>query len=188
VKPRAGPHARNANIWNYLGPYGFANLLPAWMRIGIGTYLRGGYTAWAQKTPWSIAPWIRRDFARRMDLRGRSVANLRSTYYACRPIGLSLLLSAIRQQCCDFGRWYLAAPHGMVITHPYLDPRVLSLGIGIQLRVRPQPGGQKPILAMHGILPDLILNRPFKGHFASTRGSMRGALWIGVDHCLLRGM
>jgi asparagine synthase (glutamine-hydrolysing) len=55
----------------------------------------------------------------------------------------------------------------MMLTHPYQDPRVFSLGLGIQTRIRPQPGAQKPILAaaMRGILPECILNRPTKGHF-----------------------
>jgi asparagine synthase (glutamine-hydrolysing) len=55
----------------------------------------------------------------------------------------------------------------MVLTHPFRDPRVYSLGLGIQSRVRPQPGAQKPILAaaLRGILPECILNRPSKGHF-----------------------
>ena len=55
----------------------------------------------------------------------------------------------------------------MMLTHPFLDPRVFSLGLGTLSRVRPQPGAQKPILAaaMRGILPECILNRPGKGHF-----------------------
>jgi asparagine synthase (glutamine-hydrolysing) len=54
-----------------------------------------------------------------------------------------------------------------MITHPFLDPRVLSLGLGIRSRVRPQPGASKPILAaaMRDILPECILKRPGKGHF-----------------------
>jgi asparagine synthase (glutamine-hydrolysing) len=157
-------HAYRSNAWRYLGPYGVANLQPAWMRMGLATWLRGGYAPWNRQSEWTIAPWVRHDFARRMDLRGRSLARLRRTYHACRPVGLSLLLSGIRQRCRDFSRWYLAAPRGMMLTHPYLDPRVLSLGIGIQSRVTPQPGAQKPILAaaLRGILPECILNRPSK--------------------------
>jgi asparagine synthase (glutamine-hydrolysing) len=159
--------ADRSNAWRYLGPYGVANLQPAWMRMGLATWLRGGYAPWDRQSEWSIAPWVRPDFARRMDLRGRSLANFRRTYRACRPVGLSLLLSGLRQRCRDFSRWYLAAPRGMMLTHPYLDPRVLSLGIGIQSRVTPQPGAQKPILAaaLRGILPECILNRPSKIHF-----------------------
>jgi asparagine synthase (glutamine-hydrolysing) len=38
--------ARNCNVWEQLGPYGFANLLPAWMRMGMGNWMRGGYATW----------------------------------------------------------------------------------------------------------------------------------------------
>jgi asparagine synthase (glutamine-hydrolysing) len=159
--------ADDCNVWTLLGPYGCANLLPAWMRMGVGNWVRGGYAPWGRQTDWTIAPWIRADFARRMDLRGRSMANLRSTYHSCRPVGLSVLLQAIRAWCSDFSRWYQAAPHGMMITHPFLDPRMLSLGVGIRSRVCPQPGAMKPILAaaMRNILPECILKRPDKGHF-----------------------
>lgn len=160
--------AKNGNVWTLLGPCGFANLLPAWMRMGVGNWLRGGHASWGRNTEWTIAPWIRPDFAGRMDLRARSVANIRRTFYACRSVGLSQLLLGIRAYCGgQFNRVYLAAPHGMMVTHPFLDQRVLSLGVGTRSRLRPQPGGQKPVLAaaMRGILPDCILNRPFKGHF-----------------------
>jgi asparagine synthase (glutamine-hydrolysing) len=159
--------ARNCSAWKIVGPFGFANLLPAWMRAGLGTWWRGGYAGWRQQNEWTIAPWILPDFARRHGLRDRSLANIRRAFHACRPVGLSLALRGIRENCGDFSRWYVAAPQGIVLTHPFLDPRVLCLGLGIQARVRPQPGAQKPILAaaMRGILPDCIRNRPGKGHF-----------------------
>jgi asparagine synthase (glutamine-hydrolysing) len=63
--------------------------------------------------------------------------------------------------------WSLATPRGMAITHPFLDARVLRLGLGIQMRFTPLPGRLKPILveAMRDILPDVIRNRRSKGHF-----------------------
>jgi asparagine synthase (glutamine-hydrolysing) len=102
-----------------------------------------------------------------MDLRGRILANIRRIHRACRPVALSLALWGVRQSREDFCRMNLSAPRGMLLTHPYRDPRLFSLGLGIQSRVRPQPGAQKPILAaaLRGILPEAILNRPSKGHF-----------------------
>jgi asparagine synthase (glutamine-hydrolysing) len=103
-----------------------------------------------------------------MDLRGRSLANLRTTFYSCQPVQLSIALWGIRLYYNTFGRLHVAAPHGIMLTHPFLDTRVFSLGLGILSRFRPQPSGpQKPILgaAMRGILPECILNRPGKGHF-----------------------
>jgi asparagine synthase (glutamine-hydrolysing) len=163
--------AKNCNVWTALGSCGLAPLLPPWMRMGVGNWLRGGYASWGRDTEWTIAPWIRPDFARRMNLRERSVANIRRSHYACRPVGLSQLLLGIRAYCGgQFNRVYLAAPHGMMLTHPYLDPRVLSLGVGTWSRITPPLGGQKPIqaAALRGILPDCILDRPYKGYFNAS--------------------
>jgi asparagine synthase (glutamine-hydrolysing) len=159
--------ARSCNVWDMFKPYGLDNLLPAWTRMGVGNWWRGGYARWGHNTEWTIAPWIRYDFARRMGLRERSLANLRQTYYACRPVRLSTSLSSIGMYQDTFSRLHLAAPHGIVLTHPFLDPRVFGLGLGALTRARPEPGGQKPVLAaaMRDILPECILNRPSKGHF-----------------------
>jgi asparagine synthase (glutamine-hydrolysing) len=160
--------AEGSNAWHQLRLDGFGNLLPAPMRMGLRTWLRGGHAPWGRQTQWTIAPWIGHDFARRLDLRGRILANVHAIHGACRPAALSIALWSIRQGYGDFYRLNTAAPRGMMLTHPFRDPRVYSLGLGIQARARPQPGsGQKPILAaaLRGILPDCILNRPSKGHF-----------------------
>ena len=102
--------AWNCNVWGLLGPFGFANLHPPWMRMGVENWLRGGYASWGRNTEWTVAPWIRPDFARRMDLRGRGLANLRRAFHACRPVRLSVLLSSISMYQDCFSRLYLAAP------------------------------------------------------------------------------
>ncbi len=147
---------RDGNVWRYLGDFGIDNVLPARVLM-----------AAARTTDWSIAPWIRPGFARRMDLRGRGLANLRSAHHACRPAALSAALWGLRGYHNTFSRLHIAAPQGMMLTHPFLDPRLFSLGLGIISRVRPRPDGQKPILkaALRDILPERILNRPSKGHF-----------------------
>lgn len=81
-----------------------------------------------------------------------------------------MLLLGLRSYCGgQFNRVSFAAPHGVMVTHPYLDSRMLSLGVGLWSRVSSSSplGSQKPILAaaMRGILPECILNRPYKGHF-----------------------
>jgi asparagine synthase (glutamine-hydrolysing) len=159
--------ARSSNAWEEMRRNGLDNLMPAPMLMGLGSWLHGGYAPWGRHTQWTIAPWIQRDFAQRMDLRGRILTNIRQIHHACRPAGLSLTLWNIRQSCEDFCRMNLSAQRGMMLTHPFRDPRVYSLGLGIQARVRPQPGAQKPILAaaMRGILPECILKRPSKVHF-----------------------
>jgi asparagine synthase (glutamine-hydrolysing) len=56
---------------------------------------------------------------------------------------------------------------GVHLTHPFQDPRVVALGLGVQARVRPQPGRMKPVLAeaTAGLLPPEILHRRAKGCF-----------------------
>src|SRR5262249_4634622 len=82
-------------------------------------------------------------------------------------VGLSVALAAIPMYQDVFSRLHVAAPHGIMLTHPFLDPRVYALGLGALTRVRPEPRTQKPVLAaaMRGILPECILNRERKGHF-----------------------
>jgi asparagine synthase (glutamine-hydrolysing) len=159
--------AENCSLWQFLYPFGLANLLPAWTHAGLGAVLRGGYAPWQKQSEWTIAPWIRRDFARRHDLRGRSLAHVRRMYHACRPVGLSAALYSILDSANDFSRWYLAAPHGVNLTHPFLDPRVLCLGLGMHACYAPQPGQRKPVLAeaMRDLLPQAIRERQSKGHF-----------------------
>jgi asparagine synthase (glutamine-hydrolysing) len=158
--------AANCNRWQVLYPYGLANLLPAWARIGLGPLLRGGYAGWRGQTDWTIPPWIRRPFARRHDLRGRALANLRRTYSAHQHTGLSVGVAAVGYLAGDWSRWYHAAPLGIHIAHPFLDPRLLRFGLGLQVRARLAPGRQKPILAdaMCDVLPAEIRNRRGKSY------------------------
>ena len=67
-------------------------------------------------------------------------------------------------------RWAVTAPLGIAHAHPFLDPRLLSFGLGMQLRILPEPGNMKPVLAeaMRGILPDAIRCRRKGGFFNET--------------------
>jgi asparagine synthase (glutamine-hydrolysing) len=49
------------SVWTILYPFGIAPLLPAWIRVG--------YASWRQQNDYTIAPWIRADFAKRYGLR-----------------------------------------------------------------------------------------------------------------------
>jgi asparagine synthase (glutamine-hydrolysing) len=159
--------ADGCNPWEILYPHGIANLLPPWSRAGLGALLRRGYASWRGQNDWTIAPWIRSCFARRYELRCRAAENARRTVASCRPIGLSLALAAIESRKGDFNRWFLGAPRGVVIAHPFLDPRVLCLGLSIQSRVVAEPGSGKPVLAeaLRGLVPDRLRNRRRKGHY-----------------------
>ena len=64
-------------------------------------------------------------------------------------------------------RWKLAAPLGVAMTNPFLDPRVASFALGALHRLRPEPGRVKPLLAdaMINVLPDAIRLRSDKRPF-----------------------
>lgn len=52
-------------------------------------------------------------------------------------------------------RWPVAPPLGIAHIHPFLDPRLLTSGLDMQLRILPDPGNMKPVLveAMRDRLP-----------------------------------
>ncbi len=160
----------NCSPWTLFYPHALANLLPAWSRVGLRAALKGGRADWRRQNEWTIAPWITPGFARRYRLRHRSIEAARRTFDTSRPMALSLALHMIRSRLGDVDRWSLATPRGMTIAHPYLDSRVLRYGLGMQLRLRPQPEGQKPVLAraMRDVLPDEIINRRRKCDFSKV--------------------
>jgi asparagine synthase (glutamine-hydrolysing) len=165
----AGRWARAANCsaWKYFLPYGLAPLLPASLRIGLGTMLRGGYASWQRQTSYTIAPWVRPDFARRLDLRGRALANLRRREGSSGPAGAAAMIESLGDIFNDHARWSLAAPRGIHLAHPFLDSRLIRFCLAVQAHVRLDPGQAKPLLAeaMRGILPEEIRTRRRKGHF-----------------------
>jgi asparagine synthase (glutamine-hydrolysing) len=158
----------NCSPWEMLRPFGIAPLAPVWLLSGIARMgLSRGSKRLNAQTDWTIPPWILPSFARRYSLQSRAIENLQRAYRLCPPTGLSVALSAISHMAGDVIRWAVAAPHGINLAHPFLDRRLLCLSLGMQLRLRPEPGVMKPVLAeaMRGILPDAIRNRRRKGHF-----------------------
>jgi asparagine synthase (glutamine-hydrolysing) len=160
--------SRACSIWKYLDPYGLVGLLPVRLRCGLGPALRGGHADLLHQGPWTIAPWIRPDFARRLDLRGRVLANLRRMYDGCRPAMLAAVVEGVCERRTDWVRWLLAAPWGLHLAHPFLDPRVVRFCLAVQASLEPEPDWpRKPLLAeaMRGVLPEPTRSRTFKGHF-----------------------
>jgi asparagine synthase (glutamine-hydrolysing) len=145
--------------WTILMLFGFHPLLAR----------RVAGTSWAdmlikRDADWCIPSWIVPGFARRYALRSRAAENARHLYQQCRPMGLSVLLSAIMNRVGDVFRWSVAAPLGIEHAHPFLDTRLLSFGLGMQSRIVAEPGNMKPVLAeaMDGILPEVIRCRQGK--------------------------
>jgi asparagine synthase (glutamine-hydrolysing) len=158
----------NCSPWEILQPFGLVPLAPTWLLSGIErTWWWRGRRRLNEQNDWSLPPWILPDFARHHALRSRAIANAQQTYGRCQHTGLSVTLSALAHTAGDVIRWSVAAPHGITMAHPFLDSRLLCLGLGIQARLRPKPGKMKPVLAeaMRGILPDAIRNRRRKGDF-----------------------
>ncbi|WP_165234925.1 asparagine synthase-related protein [Aquisphaera insulae] len=157
----------NCSPVSLIKPYVLDNLLPPWAVGGVRAAFRAGPTAWDRQNEWTIPPWIRRDFARAQDLRGRSIEAARALRDPRRPLALSLGLHMIACRQGDVDRWALGLPRGLAISHPFLDARVLRYGLGMLLRLRPRPEGQKPVLAhaMRDVLPPEIIARRLKGRY-----------------------
>ncbi|TMC18626.1 MAG: hypothetical protein E6J34_16745 [Chloroflexi bacterium] len=154
--------ARNNSPWRTLTSYGLAPILSLWVAGS-----RWAYLTTKEDADWSIPIWIMPDFARRHALRDRVRENARQIYQQCQQTSLSSALYAISCRAGDVLRWSIAAPLGIANAHPFLDPRLLSFGLGMQSRILPEPGKTKPVLAeaMRGILPDTIRHRRQTGNF-----------------------
>jgi asparagine synthase (glutamine-hydrolysing) len=162
----AWAYAMQWNVWQVFFPFGLANVFPAWTRVGSGQLLRRR-SELAKDNAWALPPWILPSFARRYGLRDRASENARHTYLGCKSASLSVAMDALVQRAGNAISWSLAAPRGLLITHPFFDTRVVRLGLGIITRVAPKPEPLKPVLAaaIGDLLPESIRSRRSKGHF-----------------------
>lgn len=159
--------AQSCSVWRYLTPFGLKPLMPSLLSSGLGPWLRGGYAPWLKQDQTTIAPWVDRSFAREVDLRDRMLAHIRANVRGADSVVLSEALARLRYTSGDWVRRTIAAPLGVHMSHPFRDRRVMTLGLGARLAIRPEPHQQKPLLAtaMQGIIPDPILRRRGKTHF-----------------------
>ncbi|HEY1349624.1 MAG TPA: asparagine synthase-related protein [Ktedonobacteraceae bacterium] len=154
--------ARNVPPWSLLMTFGGGPLLSTW----------AAGSRWAdlltkKDADWSIPSWITPDFARRQHLRSRAIENARRIYQRCEHTALSVTLDAISSRAGDVFRWSVTTPLGIAHAHPFLDPRLLTFGLGMQLRILPDPGNMKPVLAeaLRDRLPPAIRQRQRKRGF-----------------------
>ncbi|MER9955270.1 asparagine synthase-related protein [Mesorhizobium australicum] len=176
---RVWADSTGVNMWSLLSTYGVAQLLPVSLVAGLGEEPRA-----------RVPSWIRPEFARRHDLVGRGRAVVRRIYRSHRSPALSLALYGMECRQGDLSRWYMAAPRGIHEAHPFLDPRVAGLGLGIQWRMAADPRVSKPIIrqGFAELLPEAILERADTGHFneyvfaalAREEGRLR-ELVVGLD-------
>jgi asparagine synthase (glutamine-hydrolysing) len=159
----------NCSPWAMLYPFGIGPLLPAWMRGGpVRALLRSGHTtSISNQHNWHIPPWITRSFAHRYALREQTLSATHPHDRTGQPVGVSFALASIASRTGEVGSWAVAAPQGIAVAHPFLDARVVCLGLGMQRRLRPEPGRLKPVLAeaMRDVLPAKIRDRRRKGQF-----------------------
>jgi asparagine synthase (glutamine-hydrolysing) len=156
---------RNCSPWSVLMTFGLSPILSTWI----------AGSRWAdiltkKDADWSIPPWIMSDFARRHALRSRAIESARQIYRQHQSTSLSVTLDAIRCRAGDMFRWSVITPLGISYAHPFLDPRLLTFGLGMQLRILPDPGAMKPVLAeaMRDRLPDAIRSRQRKNGFSEV--------------------
>ncbi len=163
--------ALNTGVWSILHQFGFELLWPVLLHEGVGTWWRGGVGRWPGLGWFSVPPWIFPDFARAHGLRQRGLAHARRLFAS--PIGQSLERNMLETGAGDWARWYLAAPHGLTLSHPFRDPRLICFALGIPDRLRNSPERRKPVLeaALRGVLPEAIRTRREKRGFNDVYGS-----------------
>ena len=164
----ASAHAENCGVWPILYPFGIRTLLPAWARDGLGPHLRGGRADWRNLGDYTLPPWIRPAYARRFRLWERAAACDALARRPRLPAPVTTVLERVARRTGDLGRWYITAPRGVLVEHPFLDPRLVRFLIGVHATTPPRPRTRpKPILvdATAGILPDSIRLRNKAGFF-----------------------
>lgn len=154
--------------WHFLGFYGLLPFLPAALQGGLTCWWRGGREPWERQRQYTIAPWVRPEFAQRFRMWERAVDRVCGAFHHCRSVNLSMRLEMINLNVGDAFRWQVGVPRGLLIVHSYRDPRLVRFCLGWQDRVLIDPTRQKPILAeaMRDVLPAVIRDRARKGHFS----------------------
>jgi asparagine synthase (glutamine-hydrolysing) len=165
----AQARARRTGVspWFVLRRWGMGPLVPSWLRDGVGTLCRRGWGRWPDVGQSAIPPWIRPMFAREHRLWAKGREAIGRFYRA--PYEESA--SGFAAECSggNWCSWHLAAPRGLHISRPFLDPRLIAFSLSLPHRLRFKPGVAKPLLqsAMKGILPEPIRTRQWKRNFNS---------------------
>ncbi|MBD2296475.1 asparagine synthase [Anabaena sphaerica FACHB-251] len=162
---RQWANAKNQSLWSILYPFGIEPLIPPLLREGLPAFIRRGYGHWPKLGSFTIPPWILPDFAQQHDMWGKALATIGDINRY--PVEESLNLLGLRASAGNWAAWNLAAPLGIRICQPFLDPRLITYCLSLPRELREIPGVPKPLLqvAMGGILPEPIRTRRFKGNF-----------------------
>jgi asparagine synthase (glutamine-hydrolysing) len=162
---RQWANVKNQSLWSVLYPFAIEPLIPPLLREGFPTLMRRGYGRWSKLGLFAIPPWVLPDFARKYEMWGKALATLRQLHRY--PIEQSFNLLGLRTAIGNWASWYLAAPVGIRICQPFLDPRAIAYCLSLPRECREIPGVPKPLLqaAMRGILPEPIRTRRLKRSF-----------------------
>ena len=137
-------------------------LLPTTARDGVRTFLAGGRAPFEKQSERTLPPWFTKEFARRNRLQAHAMtfqpSRSESHLFNARDIAFSV---------GEWYRWYIGSPHGINITHPFWDTRVISLVLGLPKILQAVPEQSKPALAaaIGDVLPEKIVRRSRKSHF-----------------------
>jgi asparagine synthase (glutamine-hydrolysing) len=177
---RGWARARGSNPWSILRQHGLGSpLAPGRLSLlGRIFHLRAAAEI---NHDWTVPPWIDEAFARRHELESRSIENRARIYRLGESRAFSFALHGLERRTDEPERAILAAPHGISLTHPFLDPRVLGFALVIHGRFQQPVRQRKPVLAeaMRGVLREAIRTRPRTGNFNEV-------LYSGLSHNLDR--
>lgn len=171
-------YAGNTSLWSVLRRYGIEPILFYHPYYNISALFQHSFSQWSNLQLFNVPPWITPEFARTYQMRHKGLQIARQAYSP--PIEETANIWAIQTSAGNWSSWYLAGPLGIQTSHPFLDPRLITLCLALPMKVRQIPGVKKPILqaAMRGILPEAILNRRFKRSFNDV-------YWLGLSQNLL---
>jgi asparagine synthase (glutamine-hydrolysing) len=164
-KAKALGRAFSASPWLMLRRQALEPLMPAWLHGGAGTLWRRGRARWPDVGRTAVPPWVRPRFAADYGLWRKGLDAFASFHKA--PYEESACRSVIDCLIGDWSGWHLAAPLGLSISRPFLDPRLIAFSLSLPHRLRLKPGVTKPLLrtSMNGILPEPIRTRLWKRNF-----------------------
>lgn len=154
--------ASNYSKWSILKDFAFPALGRPWSWL-----LRGSDFLHDQAST-EVPAWFDGGFSRKFGIAERIEEEFRLAHGCARKENALLASTCftLENRPGDVMRWAVGAPKNVAVSHLFLDNRLLSLGLGIQTRVCPEPVVKKPVLAaaMRGLLPEKIVNRRRKGH------------------------
>jgi asparagine synthase (glutamine-hydrolysing) len=151
-------------------------VVPVRLRNGIGSLLKSGRAPFPTMTHLQVPPWFTPGFARRQRLLARTI-----DYRAGKSEGHFFNPGDISYLAGDWYNWNITVPRGILQTRPYLDPRLVTLAVGLPEKFNRVIHPRKPVLAaaLTGVLPEKIINRRAQAHFNSLlTGYARHQPWL----------